>query len=241
MPVITKRKVNYWRRRLTRREIDYAGFTILELMVASTVFAVIMLVVAFGVISFTNSYSNGIISSVVQSSARSIMAQISDTIEFSEGSPIIISAGSDSNNQNELCVDGSTMYIWVLGQEVTDNSTNISQHQAYQALLDSNYPCDSILTSNFSTWINAQNPNNGNAFVRELLGQHMRLNTLSLTTSGDNLYTIHIRVIYGDDDLLTPSVSNNTNWETTTESCAPGAGSQFCAVSDLTTTVEQRL
>jgi hypothetical protein len=84
---------------------------------------------------------------------------------------------------------------------------------------------------------NSSSPLAGTA--RELLGPHMRLGALDITSAG-SLYTVHVRVIYGDDDLLTPTVSGSTDWNS--ELCSgTTAGSQFCAVSDLTTTVKQRL
>ena len=69
---------------------------------------------------------------------------------------------------------------------------------------------------------------------RELLGNHMRLGTLDITPNG-SLYTIHLRVIYGDNDLL----SDTSDFSKA--SCVGSIpGSQFCAVSDLTTTVQKR-
>jgi hypothetical protein len=48
------------------------------------------------------------------------------------------------------------------------------------------------------------------------------------------LYSIDVRVVYGDDDLLiNPTATNAT--------CKVGSGSQFCAVSELSTVVQQRI
>jgi hypothetical protein len=45
---------------------------------------------------------------------------------------------------------------------------------------------------------------------------------------------VQVRVIYGDDDLLSNPTAANAN-------CKSQAGSQFCAVSDLTTVVVKRV
>jgi hypothetical protein len=65
----------------------------------------------------------------------------------------------------------------------------------------------------------------------------MRLGDLTINPLGGGAYTVHVRVIYGDSDVLTSP--NGSDWSNVT--CQGGAGSQFCAVSDLTTTVQTRL
>lgn len=206
------------------------GFTILELLVATMVFAVILLVVAAGVISFTNSYYKGVTSAKTQAVARSIIAEISQTVEF--GKPPV-ALPPVSGGINGICID-NTLYAYKIGQEVTDNSPSQPLNQGHHGLIASDGSgCSSGKIP--SGFINALGypgtpvpPGS-----RELLGQHMRLGSLSVTGSG-SLYTIHVRVIYGDNDLL-----NSAAWATA--QCASVTGSQFCAVADLTTTVERRL
>lgn len=206
--------------RLTSGSQRENGFTILELMVASSVFAVILLVVAFGVISFTNSYYKGVTSSKTQAVARSIMNNIAESIQF--GKDISVPAAGAGGAQG-LCID-NTLYSYVIGQQVTDVNPNGVLHQGFHGLVVSSSGCTTPTVPNASSLVGS----------RELLGQHMRLGAFDVTPSG-GLYTIHIRVIYGDDDLLT-----STAWASAR--CGGSiAGSQFCAVSDLTTTVEQRL
>lgn len=206
-----------------------AGFTILELLVASAVFAVILLVVAIGVIRFTDDYYKGITSSRTQATARTIMADISQAIQFST-SVNVIPAGA--GNVGGLCVD-NTLYSYAIGQQITDSAPNGSLHQGYHGLVAS-----SVGTCSAGTTPSLPNTASLPAGSRELLGQHMRLSALDVIAAG-NLYTIHVRVVYGDDDLLFPAVSGSTSWAN--EDCGGGTGSQFCAVSNLTTTVERRL
>lgn len=203
------------------------GFTILELLVASTVFAVILLVVAIGVIRFTNGYYKGITSSKTQSTARSIIAEISQSLQFGKNMTPLAGSGGVGG----LCID-NTLYSYAIGQQVTDSAPNASKHQGYHGLV--------VSTSGDCSAATPTVPNASSlpATSRELLGQHMRLSALTVTAAG-SLYTIHVRILYGDDDLLTPAVSGATNWAN--EICAGISGSQFCAVSDLTTTVERRL
>ena len=225
---MAKIRTNYLRK-LSRKKIGAAGFTILELMIASSVFAVILLVIAVGVINFTNSYYKGIISTETQSVARTIMADISQSIEFGESVNLNLSNG----NVSGVCID-NTMYVYVVGQQVTDSSPNGSQNQGYHGIVTGNIGCSSL--SALAPYLGSGSQGHSGSLPsgsRELLNQHMRLGVLNITSKG-SLYTIQIRVIYGDNNLLT-----TTNWAT--DECISGAGSQFCAVSNLKTTVEQRL
>ncbi len=199
------------------------GFTILELMVATAVFSVILLIVAIGAISFTNSYYKGVTSSKTQAVARSIMSNLVQAIQFGQ----LVNPNLVSGNYSGICVD-NTLYSFVLGQQVTD-SLPFGPHQAYHGLIEST---GNDCSSQAPIVPNSSNPLPGNQ--RELLGQHMRLGALSVTPAG-SLYTVRVRVIYGDDDLLTSNI-----WATAL--CAGNVtGSDFCAVSDLTTTVGRRL
>lgn len=204
-----------------------AGFTILELMVASAVFTVILIVIAVGVLSYTNSYYRGINSSKTQEATRAIMDTIVQSIQFGQGLPKQLSG---SGGALGLCID-NTLYSYKIGQEITD-APPFGAHQGYHGLVSTvGGDCTGATPSVPTTQTLAGSS-------RELLGQRMRLSDLAVTPSG-NLYTIRVRVLYGDDDAFTPVVSGSTNWAN--ENCQGGPGSQFCAVSDLTTTVERRL
>jgi prepilin-type N-terminal cleavage/methylation domain-containing protein len=225
---MAKKRTNYSHKLLGRKTSD-AGFTILELMISSSVFAVVLLVIAVGVINFTNNYYKGIISTETQSTARTVMADISQSIEFGESVNLNLSNG----NVSGVCID-NTLYAYVVGQQVTDSSPNSSQNQGYHGLVAGNIGCSSLST--LTPYLGSGSQGNSGSLpsgARELLNQHMRLGVLSITPNGD-LYTVQVRVIYGDTNLLT-----SKNWATAT--CVSGAGSQFCATANLTTTVEKRL
>jgi len=207
-----------------------AGFTILELLIASAVFAVVLLVVAVGVLRFTHDYYKGITSSQTQETARSIMAEVSQAIQFGKSITVIPADGSGVAG---LCVDNA-LYSYKVGQQVTDSSPNASLHQGYHALVvDTGASCSAGATPSIPD--TSALPSGS----RELLGQHMRLSALDVTSAASGVYTVRVRVIYGDDDLLIPGISGGVTWAD--EHCTSDAGTQFCAVSDLTTSVEQRL
>ena len=212
-------------RRLSRTE--QFGFTILELLVSTSVFTIVLLIVAVGAVSFTNSYYKGIASSKTQAATRSIIAEVAQSIQFGKSIVPLTGAGGVRG----VCID-NTLYSYLIGQEVIDNAPQAGLHQGYHGLV--------VTTGGDCTAATPAIPAVANlpAGSRELLGQHMRLSDLSVTQTG-NLFTIRARVMYGEDDLFIPTIGAAPNWSQ--EFCAGRAGSQFCSVSDLTTTVERRL
>lgn len=208
------------------------GFTILELLIASGVFSVILLVVAVGVTRFTAQYYKGITESKVQAATRQIMADIGQAIQFS--SEPVSFVDPDASGVGGVCF-GNTVYGYAIGRQVTDTAPNAGNpwYQGYHGLVVmKNGTC---ARAAIAAVLNAQTLPAG---ARELLGRHMRLSALDHQQNG-HLYTIRIRVIYGDYDLLSPAVTGSTDWAM--ENCTSGADTQFCGVSDLQTTVERRL
>lgn len=205
-----------------------AGFTILELMIAAGVFAVIMLIVATGVISFTNRYYKGITTAKTQDTARSVLNTISQSIQF--GQNVVLPTYNAPSTTYGMCID-DTLYAFRPGQEVTDTPP-FGANQGYHGLVAMRGCSLPATLPNTAALANG----------RELLGEHMRLNYLKVTQNG-NLYTINLRIVYGDNVLLSqPLPGNVPAWLATKEACSGSqAGTQFCAVADLTTTVEKRL
>jgi len=64
----------------------------------------------------------------------------------------------------------------------------------------------------------------------------MRLATMQVTSIGTDVYRISVKVVYGDSDLLTNPNTSNAKCQ-----AAARNGTQFCAVSDLTTVVTKRV
>src|SRR5581483_1726577 len=206
-----------------------SGFTILELMIAASVFAVVLLVVAVGVTQFSNQYYKGVTSTKTQNATRAIIAEISQAIEFGKTVTVLPAGGGGVAG---VCVDNA-LYSYKIGQQVIDSSPNSSLHQGYHGLVvGSTNGCTAGTVPSLP--VTPAVP----AGARELLSRYMRLSALDITGVGDT-YTVHVRVIYGDDSLLYPAVSSSTNWAN--EQCSNAVGSKFCAVSDLTRTVQQRL
>jgi len=203
-----------------------AGFTIVELMIATLVFSVILIAITVGVVTFTNDYYRGINSSTTQNVARNIIDTVSQAIQFNDANVVPMPALSPTT----YCI-GSVQFDFVLSKELGTDT-------------------------NHALW---ETPSSGCAAIsppivtsKELLGPKMRLANFSINPVGlaGNLYTIDVRVVYGDKDLLCSPAVNGSCTSTATMSpanlarhdltCKSQAGSQFCSASELTTTAQIR-
>jgi prepilin-type N-terminal cleavage/methylation domain-containing protein len=186
------------------RKTRQGGFTIVEMMIAMSVFGVIMLVAAGTVVRFTNNFQKGVVSNTTQATARSIIDTIAQEIQFGGIRPGALNQAAD----------GTLGYCGTSAQ-------NLSTPSAVQG--------------------------------QEMLAPHMRIALFKVTNQG-NFYTVHVKLVYGDDDLLCSTQfsgscdSNNTmNFATLNQNqiaalqCKTNIGSQFCAVSELSTSVHRRL
>lgn len=222
-----------------------AGFTIIELMIATLVFSIILITITAGILSFTRQYYRGVIASKTQDTARAIVDDVTRAIQFNTGdkSDLLVPIVSDSNG---YCIGTSKRYSFALGRQLTDSGTLVGK-QSHHALISDNIsgcsPSTYALDVTSANFTGLTNP-------RELLGEHMRLAKFTIQSSSD-FYTITVRVVYGDDDLLcspNPSFANDctdTNQSTHLDqpdlTCKLITGSQFCAASELSTTVKKRV
>lgn len=195
-----------------------AGFTIVELMFATTIFSVIILIAALTLIQVGKMFHKGTVDNQTQEVLRSAMTNITDVIQYGQGA-------IDTSQANTLCV-GGTRYSYVLDRKVyNDVGTFDTATQTKYALVSSNItgPCIPV----------AQNQlQDGSATLtspRELLGPNMSLLNLTVTPLTGNLYTVRMRIAYGDSDLRSGNGCLSLR-----------LGGAFCSVGELETTVQKR-
>lgn len=200
-----------------------SGFTIIELLIATAVFSTILLLCAFALLQIGRTYYKGVTSNKTQEASRSIIDEISRAVQFSGDDPV--TSVTETSGSKGFCLSGK-LFSYKLDQQVTDGAPDPDQNKGNHALLVS--PAGAC--SGSTAALNVDGPTGE---YRELLPEHMRLNKLSITQVGTSkLYTITIRVVYGDNDVL------NDAHDTCQE---VRVGTQFCAVSELTTTVQKRI
>ena len=129
------------------------GFTILELLIATTVFSVILLVVTTGIIRIGNIYYKGITASKTQESIRNISSELSSSIQFANGIKV------PGSSANIFCL-GNTRYTYFLNREYARGSEATTG--IYSEILNPGSACACMIPSCVTE-------------TRQLLGNNMRV------------------------------------------------------------------
>jgi type II secretory pathway pseudopilin PulG len=197
------------------------GFTLVELMIASAVFSAVLILISMALLSIGRSFQRGLIASRTQDSARAVAAEISEAIKLSGSS---VGNLLDNNGSKAYCV-GNKRYSYVPGKQLTGE---LGGDVTPYALVVDEFPAGCPPE--------AQDLSAGTVLGRELLSQNMRLVSFNIDKPAD-LYNISITVAHtGSGDVIAGPDGDGYF------SCdADSATSQFCAVSNLRTSVVPRL
>jgi len=207
------------------------GFTIIELLIATTVFSVILLIAATTLIQVSRLYYKGIISSRTQAAARTVTDEVTRALQFSGGEFVHNTADA---NKSVICF-GNTRFTYVKNKQVTANDPpagNQTRHALWR---------DKI--SDVASQCNADNAPNiaevspGGSEGKSMLEERMRLSKFEINAdaANDRVINVLIEIAYGDDDLL------NTAGDGSMTCKGAVTGSQWCAVSRLSTQVFRRV
>jgi prepilin-type N-terminal cleavage/methylation domain-containing protein len=203
-----------------------AGFTIMELLISTVVFGVVLLVVSTAILQFTRVYYKGITESNVQETARGIADVIAQGIQFS-GGPVTDTVPSPTpGNSYAFCI-GERQYSYQVGHQLEDGSNGSGTKKPHAMVNNYVAGCTSSTP--------AQSMSAASVTGREMLAPKMRLAKMQVTNIGANLYQISVKVVYGDDDLLDNPTASSAKCRNIR------SGTQFCAVSEITTTVTKRV
>ena len=211
------------------------GFTILELLIATTVFSAILLVLTQVVIRLSGTYYHGVIQNQTLNVAKNISNNIVQQIQFTGGdivfptNPIKWTTGiSDSRlplYENYLCI-GANQYVYQLGGRFDNISTKGALVLSY------NPQCSNVGPQIGTSKWDFRGTISGNYYV-DLIPQGMRLVVFKVTPQFGDLYKVEVMVAYGADG----DGSNGSGYDSTNQKCYPG--SYYCATTDLVTYVEK--
>ena len=207
------------------------GFTVIELLIATSVFSTVLLIAATGIVHVGRLFQRGITGSLTQEVARSTIDFIKDDFELSGG----YFKRLPPYGANEGFCIGSRLYSYQVGLKIGSNGVG-------RAMVVRDFPScdlstvvhpDDIVTGigyDLATGTNTDVSGN----MREFLGPNMRLNSFSVTPSPaaspkPTGLTISIDVISGDDDLIASGL------------CRGGPGSEYCSNAPLLTYAVRRL
>ncbi|MDQ3123611.1 MAG: prepilin-type N-terminal cleavage/methylation domain-containing protein [bacterium] len=199
------------------------GFTIVELMIATAVFSIVLLICSFAIIHIGKMYYKGVITNRTQDTSRRLIEDVSSSIQFgatSEDPDLFRRTGAATYsgvNVESLCI-GSVRYSYSRNHFVGQ-----IRHVLWRDDVTTNQCTPRNITLNTPS-------SNG----QELLGSNMRLPQGITANPVGQLWQVSLLVSYGDNaDLFTNSSLNVCR--------GVSAGGQFCAVSGFTTSVMKRL
>lgn len=223
------------------------GFTIIELMIATTVFSVILLLATNGVIQIGRLYYKGITTSRTQEAARSVAEEVSRNFQLSKAGDSYTSRENLDDPAivvRSVCF-GINRFTYIIDYQINKNEGR--KHALwYDNVQENSCPGADPAKAMSVAQFNQDNPSNGTegSNGKELLSNNMRLLRFDINSAGSTT-NITVRVAYGDNDLL--DIYENNARDRTPVPIENGqcklsiAGSSFCAVSELDTVVQRRL
>lgn len=225
------------------------GFTIVELMISLSVLSVLLLMSTLTLIGIGRLYSKGINEAATQNTTRNITNNLASQLQLAGSNPVINPSG-----QSVICI-GAQRYTYQLGHELTNTPND---HVLWHDTMTSTSGCSALS-------LNGNTPGAGNPDVvpgsgSEMMAVHMRLTDFSVAAATGSNYQLIVGVAFtsggssGNDDLLcnrnappdcdTAGTSTNGHLMSHvpgTIQCKGGLGSEYCAVSFLSTNVGRRL
>ena len=196
--------------------ISSKGFTIIEIMIAISVFSMAMMLVMEVVIGMGKQYQKASYTTQLNSASRSFHEEIANDINYGSTTPLV------ANNGTELrwiCLSGSIMYAW-------RNSVN-GNPLAYGLFKGQDSNCTNATLAPASA---ANIINNG----FNLLPANSFVKNIEINLEGSGLYSLKTDFRSGAQDMFVDSDIS--------KDCLPTLrGGDFCSVVQYNNVVRQRL
>ncbi len=237
------------------------GFTIIELMIATTIFSLVLMISLGAIMTITRMYYQGTLQAKTQNRVREIVDEIADDIRYLPGEvvvtedPSVISGAIETGDDGsvgsvdpeapvdyfgEHCI-GEIRYRYLLGFKTVTNATLASSDQDARdangtLVREPSANCDAADLNDTDRTTLAESIVTDDSLT-SMLDENMRLLEFAINRSSSidsNRYTVAVTVAYGDDDLI-DFVDGNFI-------CKPdNIARAYCAVSRLEVDVTKRL
>ena len=214
------------------KKLSQKGFTIVELLIATAVLSVIILLATAVIINIGSLYYKGSTLAKEQEDARNIIDDVGKQIELSDTSlqtlpsaqspGVAVNGGSLNVKATVYCV-GTTRYTAVIGYQLGSQTTHVLWRDT---VADNTCPALSSPPWN--------DPSNKGA---EMIASGSMLTFFNISASSP--YTIQVSVAYGDSTASSLLNINTNSYDASR--CKGQIGDQFCATASLSTTVDQRI
>jgi prepilin-type N-terminal cleavage/methylation domain-containing protein len=229
-----------------------SGFTIVELLVATAVFSLVLLVALTGFLQIGHLFYKGVSNAQTQDATRQIVNDISsnlkatpatvdiDTTHLASGTPYsYFCAGSyrytyATYTNSSLPQNGKPVqYISSLDKIYDPTDPKVNMGLVKERMASGSCPAPCVTSPKNPAIPNVKcgsQPPTTTTTATEMLGNGMRIGQLSLQKSTGTLYSLSVSIVYGDYSVLDYSTSPPT--------CAGKLSEQrFCAVNQINTSV----
>jgi prepilin-type N-terminal cleavage/methylation domain-containing protein len=240
--------------------LDQKAFTIIELLIATAILSVILVLVTAMMIGIGNLYYKGVSQAGVQDSVRTITDEISQDLQLNGATS---RTGTNTNPALPIsyCI-GTTRFTSILGKQITTNSS-LGTDQSYHVLWRDSVTAGTCPNISYAAFVQVSSPPTNPATDpgTELIGPNSVLTYFPLST-GSSPFAVTVGEAYGGTDLLCDGgtisggkndcvsiINSNHIWNPNPPAnptqdqilCKGFAGHQLCATDYLTTTVTERL
>jgi len=231
------------------------GFTIVELMIALSVLAVLLVTSTLVMIQIGGLYTKGVNAADLQNTTRNIVGDIASQLQFSGRAPVgctpalnnrtcyadsqditvsAVGGGTAEITVYSYCI-GDTRYSYFLNHKLgvdTYNGEAIPHVLWRDTLKTATTACEPLDITESVPSDDDTKPGSG----YEMMGSNMRLtrfNVQPASTSG-NTYYVDVWTAFGDSDLVQTDATGKPTCRTT-------RGSQFCSNSIISTQITGRV
>lgn len=223
---------------------NHDGFTIVELLIATAVLSIILLISTVLISNIGNLYYKGVNEARTQDDTRAIVDEVTQHLELSQQAPTTSAPTTPGYGTVAAYCTDNTRYTYVTGPKIGNPYPLGSSGRPFLHILwRDKFPSGNACLPADLTSPTPSNHHGGTDGV-ELIGPNSRLTSFCIaglsatpanpcTSAGGSPYTISVGVAFGDDDLL------NLNGLAST--CKGNVGDRFCATASLTTTAAQRV
>ena len=189
------------------------GFTVIELLIATAVFSVVLLVFVTSFLRLSELFYKGVNLTNTQESARNMIQSISSDIQFYNQAPQVFPS------ENYFCI-GTHRYTYVPYVQYDPSSSSAI------GMIKENLP------NCVSPTIQPANLRNG----QEMLDPGMQINKMIITCNASGLCSVSTHLVYYSND---PTVLSPSSIDPAALCTGPASSTQFCATADYSSTILQ--
>ncbi len=243
-----------------KKDSKQKGFTVIELMISTIIFSLVLLGASAGIIEIGKKYYRGITYARTQNTVRSVSEELTQAIKYTEekvkipnypetspGSGItrttygpVIGISASTPDTFLFCI-GSKRYTFAVDRKLNPDAgipttTNRKEKRHVFWVDEPDTGCaenSSVGPAN----LDSDTPSDPSFGGRELLDKNMRIQGLSVIPVSSELWNISVTVAYGDDDAFMDSADGPAN-----RVCqGTFLGTEFCAVSKISVYASKRV